>query len=394
MSSFSRYRVPGAACALLVPALLAACKDGPTEPPPLPPPSTLRATPVVNGLSSPLFLTAPAGDSRLFIVEQPGRIRIVKGGQLLATPFLSVSSKITSGGERGLLGLAFHPQYSTNGLFYVYYTDLQGNLMIERYHVSANADVADASSAQTVITQAHPSFANHNGGNLLFGPDGMLYIGMGDGGSGGDPNGNGQSNATLLGKLLRIDVDHSDATKNYAIPSNNPFVSQSGARGEIWANGLRNPWRNAFDLESGLLYIADVGQGAWEEVNVVPATRAGVNYGWVVMEGNHCYNASTCTMAGLERPKLEYDHGQGCSITGVYVYRGSAIPDIRGMYFYSDYCSGWLRSFRYFNNTVTQAQTWDVGSLGGVLSFGQDASGELYVCSSNGTVYRLDPAGP
>lgn len=394
MSRFFSYRVPGAACALVALSTLAACKDSPSEPPPLPAPSTIRANPVTNGLSNPLFLTAPAGDPRLFIVEQPGRIRIFKGGQLLATPFLNVSSKITSGGERGLLGLAFHPQYATNGLFYVYYTDLQGNLMVERYHVSTNADVADASSGQTVITQAHPNFANHNGGNLLFGPDGMLYVGMGDGGSGGDPNGNGQNNATLLGKLLRIDVDHSDATKNYAIPSSNPFVNQGGARGEIWANGLRNPWRNAFDSESGLLYIADVGQGAWEEVNVVPTTRAGVNYGWVVMEGNHCYNGSSCNMTGLERPKLEYDHGQGCSITGGYVYRGSAIPDLRGTYFYSDYCSGWLRSFRYFNNAVIQEQTWDVGSLGSVLSFGQDSSGELYICSSNGTVYRIEPVVP
>ncbi|HMC55254.1 MAG TPA: PQQ-dependent sugar dehydrogenase, partial [Gemmatimonadaceae bacterium] len=221
---------------------------------------------------------------------------------------------------------------------------------------------------------------------IVFGPDGMLYIGMGDGGSGGDPQGNGQNLATLLGKLLRIDVDGGSP---YAVPSTNPFVGQANARGEIWALGLRNPWRWSFDREAGQLYIGDVGQNAWEEVDVVAVNRAGVNYGWVTMEATHCYNATSCNQTGLELPVLEYDHGQGCSITGGFVYRGTAIPGIRGHYFYSDYCTGFLRSFRYAGGAATDQKTWSVGDPGSVLSFGEDSQGELYVLSASGTVYRL-----
>lgn len=358
-----------------------ACADSAASPPL---PAALALQPVAQGLSSPLALTTPNGDARLFIVEQIGRIRVVKNGALLTDPYLDIQSKLTSGGERGLLGLAFHPDFASNGFFYVNYTDLQGNTKVERYHATPSADVADASSAFPILSVVQP-YANHNGGNLVFGTDGMLYIGMGDGGSGGDPQGNGQNRATLLGKLLRIDVDGGSP---YAIPASNPFVGQTNARGEIWALGLRNPWRFSFDRQAGLLYIADVGQNAWEEVNVVPASRAGVNYGWVTMEGKHCYNASSCTQTGLELPALEYDHGNGCSITGGFVYRGSAIQAIRGHYFYSDYCSGFLKSFRYSGGAVTQERTWDV-SPGSVLSFGEDAQGELYVLSANGTVYRI-----
>jgi len=371
-------------CALAL--FVASCGDATTEPPP-PLPAALTLVPVVTGLTSPLYLTTPAGDSRLFVVEQAGRIRVVKNGQLLTTPYLDIRSKLTSGGERGLLGLAFHPNFATNGFFYVNYTDLNGNTEIERYHATPAADVADANSASHVLGFTQP-FANHNGGMLAFGPDNMLWIGTGDGGSGGDPQGNGQKLTTLLGKILRIDVDGGSP---YAIPSSNPFVGQAGNRGEIWAYGLRNPWRFSFDRTAGMLYIGDVGQGAWEEVDVVPATLAGVNYGWVIMEGKHCYNAATCNQNGLDLPVLEYGHSEGCSITGGYVYRGNAIPAIRGHYFYSDYCTSFLKSFRLANGAATEAHTWTIGSIGGVLSFGEDSAGELYVLSDDGTVYRISP---
>jgi hypothetical protein len=341
---------------------------------------------VVSGLSDPLYLTAPAGDSRLFVVEQAGRIRIIRNGQLLQTPFLDIASRVSSGGERGLLSVAFHPSYSANGFFYVNFTDLSGNTRVERFTVSSNPDVALPGSSKLILTVTQP-FANHNGGLNLFGPDGMLYIGLGDGGSAGDPQGNGQNRAALLGKILRIDVDRGDP---YAIPSDNPFVAQPPARGEVWAFGLRNPWRFAFDRSAGLLYIADVGQNRFEEVNVVASNRAGVNYGWNVMEAASCFGSSTCSQQGLELPVLAYDHSGGaCSVTGGFVYRGTTLSDIAGHYFYSDYCAGFLRSFRYQNGAAVDQRTWDVGSIGSITSFGEDAAGELYLTSSNGRVYRL-----
>ena len=343
---------------------------------------------VVSGLSNPLFLTAPAGDSRLFIVEQPGRIRIVRNGELLQTPFLDIASRVRSGGEQGLLGLAFHPSYASNGYFYVNYTDTGGDTRVERYSVAAGSpDVAEPSSAKLLLTVDQP-FANHNGGQVMFGPDGMLYIGMGDGGSGGDPQGHGQNRNTLLGALLRIDVNSADP---YGIPANNPFGGQAGVREEIWAYGLRNPWRFAFDRTAGRLYIADVGQNRLEEINVVPTGTAGVNYGWNIMEGMTCYNATTCNQNGLTLPVHEYDHSQGCSVTGGFVYRGTAVPEIAGYYLYSDYCSGWLRGFRYVNGSATDHREWSVGELGNVLSFGEDSAGELYILSANGRVYRIVP---
>ncbi|MDP2582519.1 MAG: PQQ-dependent sugar dehydrogenase [Candidatus Palauibacterales bacterium] len=350
--------------------------------------SGLVATPVVSGLSSPVWLTAPPGDPRLFVVEQRGTIRIVKDGSLLPEPFLDLRPAVASGGERGLLGLAFHPDYASNGRFYVDYTDPQGDTRVVAYRVSASdPDRADPASGDTILAVDQP-YSNHNGGLVTFGPDGMLYVGLGDGGSGGDPRGNGQNRGTLLGAILRLDVDGGSP---YRIPPDNPFVGQAGFRGEIWAWGLRNPWRYSFDPASGLLYIADVGQNDWEEVDAVSATTGGLNYGWNVMEGRHCYGSSSCDGQGLVQPILEYGHDQGCSITGGFVYRGSAMPDLQGTYFYSDYCSGWLRSLRYDGTAVGEERSWDVGSLGQVLSFGEDAAGELYVLSANGTVYRLDP---
>jgi len=380
--------------ALLAAAVLPACKESgePASPPIVDSTGaavTLTAREVLSGLDSPLFLTAPPNDARLFVLEQPGRVRVVKNGQLVATPFLDIASKLTSGGERGLLGLAFHPRYAQNGLFYVDYTDRNGDTRVERYHVSADADRADAASAQLVITIAQP-FANHNGGMLAFGPDGMLYVGMGDGGSGGDPQGNGQNLNALLGKLLRLDVDNAAGGAAYAVPRDNPFVGRSGARGEIWALGLRNPWRFSFDPTTSRLYIADVGQNRLEEINVAGTTEAGVNYGWNRMEANECYNASSCDRAGLRLPVEQYAHDAGCSITGGYVYRGS-IAALRGHYFYSDYCTGFLRSIRVANDgTVAERQTWNVGSLGNVTSFGVDAAGELYVVSGSGRVFKLE----
>jgi glucose/arabinose dehydrogenase len=360
-----------------------------SERPSAPPGDTvLRAVEVASGLSKPLYLTAPAGDDRLFVVEQPGRVRIIRAGALLPEPFLDISANVSGSGERGLLSIAFHPRYATNGYFYVNYTDLAGDTRIERYSVSGtNPDAADATSAQLVLFVAQP-YPNHNGGLLVFGPDGMLYVGLGDGGSGGDPHNNGQSTATLLGKLLRLDVDGGTP---YTIPADNPFVGQPAARREIWALGLRNPWRFSFDHVSGLLYVADVGQNRWEEINVVAANRPGVNYGWRVLEANECFGASTCDSHGLERPALDYAHSDGaCSVTGGAVYRGTRIPAIVGHYFYSDYCAGFLRSFRYEDGQAVDRREWGVGALGRVLSFGEDLAGELYVLSEDGRVYRLE----
>lgn len=365
---------------LVLIAGLGACSE--TTQPPLP--DAIAAVPYVTGLSSPVFLTSPAGDPRQFIVEQGGTIRVVRNGELVGTPYLDISSKISAGGERGLLGLAFHPDFAANGFFYVNYTDVTGDTRIERYHADPASDVADDNSASLVLAFDQP-FSNHNGGMLLFGPDDMLWIGTGDGGSGGDPQGHGQRLNTLLGKMLRIDVN----TPPYAIPPDNPFANSTTARPEIWGIGLRNPWRYSIDRETGLLYVADVGQNAWEEVHVVHTGTANVNYGWNVMEGLHCFGATTCNQSGLDLPVIEYSHDEGCSITGGYVYRGASIPGLRGHYLYSDYCAGFLRSFRLENGVAVDQKEWDIGDIENVLSFGQDAAGEVYMLSTNGTVYRL-----
>ncbi len=349
----------------------------------------LRLIEIASGLEAPTHLISPPQDSRLFILEQAGRIRVVRDGRLLDVPFLDITDRMRSGGERGLLGLAFHPRYIENGFFYVNYTDLQGDTRIERYTAAAGADLADVASAKLILQVEQP-FGNHNGGLVAFGPDDMLYIGMGDGGASGDPQGHGQNRGTLLGALLRIDVDGGDP---YAIPGDNPFAGRPGMRGEIWAWGLRNPWRFAFDAEDGLLYVADVGQNAWEEVNIQPATLGGLNYGWNIMEGDHCYNAATCDRSGLTLPGFEYGHDEGCSVTGGYVYRGARIPALDGHYFFGDYCEGWIRSLRYVNGEVAEVREWPVGEVSALFSFGVDAGGELYVLSGSGRVYRFDPAG-
>ncbi|HTK31537.1 MAG TPA: PQQ-dependent sugar dehydrogenase [Candidatus Saccharimonadaceae bacterium] len=346
------------------------------------PATGLALQPVARDLDRPLALCSPPGDPRLFITEQPGRIRIVEGGKLLAAPFLDIRSRVRSGGEQGLLSVAFHPDYAKNGFFYVDYTDVNGDTRIERYHVSSDPDRADPNSAVLLLHIDQP-YANHNGGLVLFGLDRMLYVGMGDGGSGGDPHGNGQNLGSRLGKLLRLDVDHGDP---YVVPADNPFARRAGAAPEIWAYGLRNPWRYSFDAPSGLLYIADVGQNKWEEIDAVPARSAGLNFGWNRMEGAHDFKGRG-PVAGLTRPIEEYGHDEGCSITGGFVYRGRALPALVGCYVFADYCSGWVRSLRYANGRVSDRREWL--HAGPVSSFGVDSSGELYVVTLDGNVGRL-----
>ncbi len=352
------------------------------------PPIVLQ--PVVTGLSSPVYVTQPAdGSGRLFIVEQAGLIRIFRPGVgLLPTPFLDIRSRVVFGGEQGLLSVAFHPSYASNGRFFVNYTSPTGGLhsVIAEYRVSAgNPDVADA--AETVLLTIAQPFTNHNGGLNLFGPDGMLYIGLGDGGGSGDPQGNGQRLSTLLGKILRIDVNTGSP---YGIPGDNPFINTPGARGEIWAYGLRNPWRFSFDRVTGQLYIADVGQGSWEEIDLGGPGR---NYGWNVTEGTHCYPpGSSCAIAGFTLPVTEYDHSQGCSVTGGYVYRGSRVPELIGQYLFGDYCSGRLWALGGSPRTFwTQRQVLVTGF--NISSFGEDQSGEVYIVDYNGGVYTLAVGG-
>jgi len=370
---------------------LAACSAHTPGGPPPGQTGTLNLQLLASGLSSPLYLTAPTGDPRLFIVEQAGRIRIVQAGQLLARPFLDITDRVASGGEEGLLGLAFHPNYANNGYFYVDYTHLNNArdtlyTLIERYTVSAAPDSADSASHKLILRIVQP-YSNHNGGLVMFGPDGMLYIGMGDGGSGGDPQNRAQNPDSLLGKLLRIDVDGGDP---YGNPPNNPYAGTTNGRGEIWAIGLRNPWRFAFDRVAGLLYIADVGQDLWEEVDVAPAGQGGLNYGWPIMEGLHCFRPNPCSTTGLVQPAVEYSHANGCSIIGGFVYRGTQSPALVGHYFYSDYCSGWISSFTYASGAVQRRSTWTLNvNLGNVLSFGEDSAGEVYVLSGSGAVYRI-----
>ena len=360
--------------------------------------TALTANQVASGFSDPVYLTAlPDDTSCLFVVEQAGRIRIIKNGTTLATPFLDITSKVTSGGERGLLGMTFHPDYATNGYFYVYYTGLDptGKTVVERYTVSSNPDAANASSGFTIFTYSQPA-ANHNAGMIDFGPDGYLYVGLGDGGGAGDVDNYAQTRTSLLGKMLRLDIDGGSP---YAIPADNPFVGDPNTLDEIWAIGLRNPWRWCFDRETGDMWIADVGQGNWEEVNFAPASDpGGINYGWRLKEGDHCYNPSTgCDpLDTLYDPIHEYSHSFGCSITGGFVYRGCAIPDLNGTYFFGDYCSGRVWSMRYNGSTVSDftERTSELGVPGfGLVSFGQDAKGELYLLYSSGSIYRIEPDG-
>ena len=346
---------------------------------------------IATGLAFPLYLTAPPGDPRLFIVEKGGALRVVKAGVLLPTPFLDLSAQVSGGAEQGLLGLAFAPDYATSGRFYVHYTDPAGDTRVSSFLVSADPDVADPAS-ETVLLAVDQPFANHNGGQIAVGPDGYLYIGLGDGGGSGDPSGTGQSLADLLGAILRIDPA---GGMPYAVPADNPFVGVAGASPEIWSYGLRNPWRFSFDRATGDLWIGDVGQNQWEEIDlatVADGAGRGVNFGWSVMEGRHCVSGDGCDTGRFALPVLEYGHGTGCSVSGGYVYRGSAIPALQGHYFYADFCQGFVRSLRMEGGAIAEEADWPTLRPGGsVPSFGEDSAGELYLLAADGRVLKIVP---
>jgi glucose/arabinose dehydrogenase len=327
---------------------------------------------VAEGFEQPLFVTAPAGDTRLFVVEQTGKIRILEGGAVRERPFLDIGDELSSGGERGLLGLAFHPGYANNGRFFVNYTDRRGDTRVVEFGVSDDPNVADAAPVREHLFVDQPQ-SNHNGGWVGFGSDGLLYVGMGDGGGSGDAQNRAQDDAQLLGKILRLDVD-------------------AGGPPEVFVKGVRNPWRNAFDGET--LYIADVGQNVWEEIHVVTLADAGANLGWNLMEADSCFRPrENCDQNGLTLPVAAYSHDEGCSVTGGYVYRGAAVPAIEGRYFYGDYCSGTLWSFRLVNGAATEITSYfdAFGAIGPITSFGLDGAGEMYLVTQDGIIRKFVP---
>lgn len=350
-------------------------------------PWTLQLVPVVEGLDRPVHVThAGDGSGRLFVVEKAGRIRIVRDGAIQSEPFLDIADRVgSSGSEQGLLSVAFHPRYADNGFFYVDYTDLAGNTVIARFNAASGAQRADPATATTLLTIEQPA-PNHNGGQIAFGPDGFLYIGMGDGGGAGDRWGNAQNREVLLGKMLRIDVDNGDP---YGIPADNPFTATEGARPEIWATGLRNPWRFSFDRATGDMFIADVGQNQLEEVNFEPAGQGGVNYGWNTMEASDCFLPSEgCQREGLVEPIADYEHALGCSVTGGMRYRGQATPAFGDAYLFGDYCSGRIWTLGNDGGQWTMTELLDTDMS--LSSFGEDEQGELYVVDmSDGGLFRL-----
>ncbi|HWQ84562.1 MAG TPA: PQQ-dependent sugar dehydrogenase [Anaerolineales bacterium] len=371
---------------------------------------------VTGGLTQPVHIThAGDGSGRLFIVEQRGAVRVFSGS-LLTEPLLDIQDQVRStGGEEGLLSVAFPPGYAQKGYFYVYYTNLDGDNQVSRFHLGNSINSADPASEEVILLLPHPTNSNHNGGQLAFGPDGYLYIGTGDGGGTGDPFDNAQNLDSLLGKILRIDVEPEPAMPPtgdfnafmpalhrgllavsppaYHIPADNPFVSLAGARAEIWAYGLRNPWRFSFDRLTGDLWIGDVGQAQWEEIDLqLQASKGGENYGWDVMEGTHCYGFTPCDPTGKILPIFEYDHsGQRCSVTGGFVYRGSAYPDYFGTYFLADYCSREVWGLTLSGDVLHREAFPAIDQQ--VTSFGEDENGEMYLTDySAGAIYRLAPA--
>lgn len=383
-ATLSKIAVAGTVLALLFPALLQAqvCADPPHDRIP-----DVDLKTIATGLNNPTHI-ADDGSGRLFVVEQPGTIRIIENGELLPEPFLDLRDRVEWGGEKGLLSIAFHPRYRENGIFFVDYTTHVGGL---HTHVSRfktrNPRQADLGS-ETVLLRIKQPFSNHNGGQLAFGPDGYLYIGMGDGGSANDPHNNGQDLSTLLGALLRIDVDKTQGKRPYGIPKDNPFVGRKGARGEIFAYGLRNPWRFSFDPLNGRLYLADVGQDRQEEIDVI---EKGGNYGWRIMEGFICTPGvePICDKSALALPIFAYEQPLGMSITGGFVYRGGDIPDLCGTYLYADYVTQRLWGLRY-NGEKVVAQRQLLRKAGHVSSFGRDAQGEIYITDHQaGRILRL-----
>lgn len=349
---------------------------------------SFELTQVASGFNAPLNIQH-AQDERLFIVEQGGLIKILNpDGTIESTPFLNLTGAISSGGERGLLGLAFHPNYPDNGYFFVNYTNPNGNTQISRFSVDPlNPNLADPNSELALLTITQP-YANHNGGCISFGPDGYLYIGMGDGGSGGDPQNYAQNTSSLLGKLLRIDIDNPSGNLNYSIPQDNPYFGSTTQAQEIWAYGLRNPWKFSFDRDTGDLWIADVGQNAYEEINKVSPNEAGINYGWRCYEGDQSYNTSNCTdPSGMEFPIAVYPHSVGSSITGGYVYRGAENTTLFGYYLFADFVSGYLGVLDPADGTILFDQNLNQNWA----SFGEGLDGSLYITAFNGTVYKIEP---
>jgi glucose/arabinose dehydrogenase len=359
--------------------------------------STIKLTPVASGLTKPVFITsAHDGTGRLFIVEQTGRIKVLAGGSVRSTPLLNIASQVSKGDEQGLLGLAFHPNFKSNHKFYVNFTNTAGDTIIRQYRTStSNPNVVASGSGKTILKINQP-YSNHNGGMIAFGPDGFLYIGMGDGGGAGDPQNRAQNKDALLGKMLRININAHTSTKNYTNPSSNPYVGRKG-RNEIWQRGLRNPWRWSFDRKTGSLWIGDVGQNQYEEIDRAVRTGGGagrgVNFGWSTMEGFACYKPSTgCNKSGRQKPLLAYSHANGrCVVTGGYVYRGSAIPALQGYYVFADFCTGQIWAVRSgASSPASRIQLKDTSLM--ISSFGENAGGELFVVDLNGAVYRIDKA--
>ena len=341
-----------------------------------------------SGIKQPTHITnAGDGSKRLFVTEQRGRLLLIKGNMVSQRPFLDISDRVSCCGERGLLSAVFPPGYKDKNHFYLNYTDRSGDTVVARFHVTQDPDLADPKSEEVIIRIRQP-YANHNGGQLAFGPDGYLYIGMGDGGSAGDPQGNAQDPSSLLGKMLRIDVG--PGRKPYAIPPDNPFVQSRTYRPEIWAMGLRNPWRFSFDRKYGDLYIADVGQNRFEEISIEPkGSKGGKNYGWNIMEGLHCYKTENCDKKGLVIPIAEYDHDKGCSVTGGMVYRGSGFPQLQGLYIYGDYCSGRIWGLRQAGGEWMNREIKSSGLS--ISTFGEDEAGEVYVADyGKGNIYRIE----
>lgn len=348
---------------------------------------------VTADMFAPVDLADPNdGSGRLFVVEQPGTIMILQDGALVDAPFLDLSAEVSTDSEQGLLGMALHPDFAGNGRLFVNFTDADGATRIVEYRVDpGDPSRVDTASARTILTVPQP-YPNHNGGGVVFGPDGMLYIGLGDGGSGGDPEGHGQNPDTLLGTILRIDIDDIPSGAAYGIPADNPFVAGGGAP-EVWVYGMRNPWRFSFDRATGDLWIGDVGQAAWEEIDRLPAGEAaGANLGWAVLEGNACYEADTCATDGMVMPVHVYDHSDGaCSITGGVVYRGAAIPALAGVYLFADFCTGIVEGLAPAGDgSWSLLEGIPAGEM--VSAFAQDAAGEIYVLTYSGAIYRVVPA--
>jgi glucose/arabinose dehydrogenase len=387
--------ISGTAGASIVPAPITDGSDAqaPTS-------ASIQLDLVTSGLERPIFITsARDGTGRMFIIEQGGKVLVLKNGSVLATPLLDLTASVAKGGEQGLLGLAFHPSFETNRRFYVNYTDTRGDTVIREYKTSTgNPDVVQAGSARTILRIDQP-YNNHNGGMLAFGPKGFLYVGMGDGGGADDPEKRAQNVSSLLGKVLRINVNGTSSTRSYLIPSSNPYVGKTG-RDEIWQRGLRNPWRFSFDRKNGNLWIGDVGQAAYEEVdraiNNDSGPGRGLNWGWRVMEGHHCHIPSSgCSTTGKRLPVAEYTHASNgrCAITGGYVYRGSAIADLYGYYVFGDFCSGEI--FAIWGNASWPASRITLADdTGGrmISSFGESDTGELFVVDLGGSIYAVAPS--